>query len=60
MSSTDGSQNPVLLSTFNTGKKKIRVILHEGNIVWDNVKPPSGKLRAIKFPLSIQNYLLDV
>lgn len=35
-------EKSVLLSTFQCGKKKIRIILHQGNIVWDNEKPPSG------------------
>lgn len=36
-------QNSVLLSTFYSGSKKIRVIFHKETIVWDNEKPPSGK-----------------
>ncbi|XP_018571310.1 ceramide kinase isoform X2 [Anoplophora glabripennis] len=34
--------NSVLLSTFYSGKKKLRIIFHKGNIVWDNEKPPSA------------------
>ncbi|CAG9855157.1 unnamed protein product [Phyllotreta striolata] len=36
-------EKSVLLSTFHCGKKKIRIILHQGKIVWDNEKPPSEK-----------------
>ncbi|CAH1955619.1 unnamed protein product [Acanthoscelides obtectus] len=52
-------QNAVLLSTFQNGKKKIRIILHQGSIVWDNVKPPSEQNSLpIENIIAVQNSYL--
>lgn len=52
-------QKSVLLSTFHNGKKKIRIILHQGNLVWDNEKPPYDKTSVpIENIISVQqNYM---
>nr|CAI5827655.1 unnamed protein product [Callosobruchus analis] len=56
---TTDIQNAVLLSTFQNGKKKIRIILHQGSIVWDNVKPPSEQnTLPIENIISVQNSYL--
>lgn len=34
----------VLLSIFKSGRRKLKVFYHKKVIVWDNTKPPSGKL----------------
>lgn len=34
----------VLLSIFKSGRRKLKVFYHKRVIVWDNTKPPSGKL----------------
>ncbi|XP_072402252.1 ceramide kinase [Diabrotica undecimpunctata] len=51
-------QNFVLLNTFHTRKKKLRIIFHQGNLVWDNEKPPSDKTTVpIENVISVQqNY----
>ncbi|CAG9816420.1 unnamed protein product [Phaedon cochleariae] len=36
-------QKSVLLTSFHSGKKRVKIILHKGNIVWDNEKLPSDK-----------------
>ncbi|KAJ8983894.1 hypothetical protein NQ317_000930 [Molorchus minor] len=52
-------KDSVLLSTFYNGKKKLRIIFHNGNIVWDSEKPPSDKyILPIENVISVHyNYL---
>lgn len=46
------NDDTVLLNTFTCGKKKLRIIYHKGNIIWDNEKPPSEQ-----YTLPLQNVL---
>lgn len=43
---SDDCENSVLLSTFHSGRKKLRVFFHRGVIVWDSEKPPFGKYNS--------------
>lgn len=39
----------VLLSIFKSGRRKLKVFYHKKVIVWDNTKPPSGKMTIFVF-----------
>lgn len=39
---TDDTQQSVLLTTFTSKKKRYKVFFHQGKIIWDNERPPSG------------------
>ncbi|KAL1493072.1 hypothetical protein ABEB36_011206 [Hypothenemus hampei] len=53
---------PVLLSTFLNGKKKVKIIFHKGILVWDNESPPLAQQTVpIENVLSVQhNYLKGI
>ncbi|CAH0562734.1 unnamed protein product [Brassicogethes aeneus] len=56
---TNDTQNSVLLTTFSTGKKLLRVIYHNDKIVWDNQKSSSEQYTLpLENIISVkQNYL---
>lgn len=53
------TSSDVLLTTFNLGSKKVKVVFHDRVIVWDNVKAPfDQKSLSIEDVLSVkENYL---
>lgn len=46
---SDSIQNSVLLSNFYTGRRRYKVFYHQGKLIWEKQKPPSGNSYKITF-----------